>query len=62
MEQSRIIIAYIYAFNNSVWKEDISMQISMPRGDMRSVSFSVQDPGQAVFADEFDDIYFTVKK
>ncbi len=38
------------------------MQISMPRGDMRSVSFSVQDPGQAVFADEFDDIYFTVKK
>lgn len=37
------------------------MRISMPRGDMREQAFSVK-LNQEPFVDEFDEIYFTVKK
>lgn len=36
------------------------MQISMPRGDIRPVSFTINSKSQESL--EFDNIYFTVKK
>ena len=38
------------------------MQIMMPRGDMVSKSFVIWDPDKALFTNQFDEIYFTVKK
>lgn len=38
------------------------MKITMPRGDIRRVEFSVVDSTDQIFDKDFDEIYMTVKK
>lgn len=43
-------------------KEPLDFMITMPRGDIRHVSFTISDCEDEPVDYEFDDIYFTVKE